>query len=117
MKPDIQVERVQSKYEFPADELIALGRQASAYQTHRDELDAQLSSIKSDYKGKIESAESLRDVAFRKLTDGYEMREVQAVIDNLKNRPKLACPPAKSGWVLLRFGGVVYGFSTPPFGL
>jgi hypothetical protein len=85
-KSDIQTAKVQAKYTFTPTELVELGRCAGSHQRHRDELDSQLSSIKSDYKGKIESAESLRDVAFRKLNDGYEMREVEAVIEF--NEPK-----------------------------
>ena len=73
-------------YRFTGEELIDLGQLAAGYQRTRDEYEAQLTSIKSDYKGKIEGSESNRDGCFRKMTDGYEMRDVQAVVEF--NAPK-----------------------------
>lgn len=80
-KSDTVTCKTMIKYQFTGEELIEFGRAAANHQRARDEYEAQLTSIKSDYKGRIESAESERSINFRKLTDGYEMREVQAVVE------------------------------------
>lgn len=83
---DAKQERVLAKHTFTSEELVDLGRAAGRSQIEVGSLDAQLSSIKSDYKGRIEGAEMRRDSAFDKLRDGFEMREVEGII--VFNRPK-----------------------------
>lgn len=85
-KLDAKIERVLAKHTFCADELIELGRSAGREQSGIAALEADLSSIKKDYQSKIEGAEVRRDRAFSKQADGFEMREVEAII--IYNSPK-----------------------------
>ena len=55
-KSDIQTCKTMMKYQFLGLELIELGRFAANCQRERDEYEAQPTSIKSDYKGRIETA-------------------------------------------------------------
>jgi len=83
---DAKQDKVQAKYQFTTDELAELGRVASREQNQADQLDRELSSIKKDYQGRIEGAEMRRNNAFNKLTDGFQMREYDAMI--VFNTPK-----------------------------
>lgn len=83
---DSKIERVQAKHTFTIDELVELGRTAGREQGEATGLEAALSSIKADYKSKIEGAEMRRDSAFRKQADGFEMCEVDGII--VYNTPK-----------------------------
>lgn len=84
--PDIKIETVQFKYPFTPDERIELAAEADRHHSESCNLDGQLSSIKKDFGGRIELEENLRDRAFGKFRDGFEMRETKAVI--AFNRPK-----------------------------
>lgn len=80
-KKDLQFAVVQARYDFTDSEKSRLGLDASRSQSEISTYEQQLQSIKSDYKGKIESAECKRNECFRKIEDGFEMRQVQAVIE------------------------------------
>jgi hypothetical protein len=85
-KLDFKITKVQAKHDFTPAESVELGRTAGREQGEVPNLESALSSIKKDYQSRIKSAENRRDNAFRKLNDGFEMREVEAVIDY--NDPK-----------------------------
>lgn len=85
-KLDAKIERVQAKHTFSPNELIELGQEAGRHQGEFCRLEGELASVKKDYGAKMELAECHRDTAFRKLRDGFEMREVEGII--IYNKPK-----------------------------
>lgn len=80
-KIDSEIKRVMAKHLFSDAELIELGKAAYREQQTIESEEECLKSIKSDFKSRIEAAENRRNNAFRKQGDGYEMREVEAVVE------------------------------------
>lgn len=56
------------------DELIGIARKQSATFRDREQADQELTSIKSDFKARLERLESEVQLCTRKITDGFEMR-------------------------------------------
>ena len=85
-KLDFKILKVQAKHTFTIEERDELGLGAARAQDQIGGLEARLSSFKKDIQSQIETAEMVRNEAFRKHQEGFEWREVEAVIDY--NDPK-----------------------------
>jgi hypothetical protein len=83
--PEIVRETIQAEYRFTTEEQIALGQHLTRAHRNIEQIDAQFSSVKQEFKGRITNAELERDGILRKLEDGYEMRSTVAVV--LYNTP------------------------------
>jgi hypothetical protein len=68
------------KYSFSRDEIVDIARQQADSAFSRNELEAQLDSIKADFKGRLGLLETSIDKAQRKIRDGYEMREIECEV-------------------------------------
>lgn len=80
MKKQIK-ENILHKFEFTATELQALGLECARCTTDVNELKDQAKSVASDYKAKVDQKESQRNLIAGKLNSGYEMREVEAIVE------------------------------------
>ncbi len=79
-KPDLKMQKVQARWTFPSEERAELGLTAGREHDEIGNLESQLASIKKDYASKIEAAENRRNQAFAKMKDGFEMREIEAIV-------------------------------------
>lgn len=68
------------KHTFSRDEIVEIAQESASAAYSRNELEAQLDSIKADFKGRIGLLETAIDKAQRKIRDGYEMRDIQCEV-------------------------------------
>lgn len=73
-------ENIQAKHDFTPAELQQLADNLTAAMERRADLDGQLASIKSDYKGKLESVESEMLRLASKHRSRFEMRDTLAIV-------------------------------------
>lgn len=80
IKPDTVKEKTKAKYSFTARELGELGKKLATTRKDIARLEDELDSVKASYKHKINVIELDQDEICRKLDDGYEMIDVQAIV-------------------------------------
>lgn len=80
-KQPVKVLTIQARYPFTDSELVGLSREQQTAMREIDALECQLKSIKSDFKAKIETIQLRVNLLGSKVTDGFEMRECQAVVE------------------------------------
>lgn len=100
-KPDLKIQKVHARWKFTGDEMAELGRLAGREQDEIGNLESQVASIKKEYASKIEAAENRRNNAFSKLKDGFEMREIDAIV--------LFNTPSKGRKSIFRYDGAKKG--------
>jgi hypothetical protein len=76
---DLRESKERVRYTFTMAQMVELGLFAARQQSSLAGLEAELASIKGEYKTKITAAENDRNLAMNKQRDGFEMIEVQAV--------------------------------------
>lgn len=84
---DTKKEQTQAEYRFSDKEIAAFAKQLAIYSQESASLQAKLDSIKADYKGKLAIIDEQQGTIYRKVSDGFEMREVLATITFNDPRP------------------------------
>jgi len=80
MKKTIK-EKIFHKFDFTPSELQQLGLECARLSTDINELKDGAKSVASDYKAKVDQKDSQRNLVASKLNSGYEMREVEAIVE------------------------------------
>jgi hypothetical protein len=80
-KQPVVKENIFHKFEFTAEELQELGRECAQITQDVNDLKGQAKSVASDYKAKVDQKESARNVVANKINNGFEMREIECVVE------------------------------------
>ncbi len=88
---DIVREIIQAPHEFTDPERLVLSDRLIEAMRNQDQIDAELDSVKQEFKARIEKARLETNVIRRKLGDGFEMRPTPSIVRF--NEP---CPGRKS---------------------
>lgn len=99
-KPTTQ--KITARYVFTQDERNDLADQLTAAMLNEEQIESELSSVKADFKGRIERASSERTTLAQKLRDKFEMRDTLAVV--IFDAP---VPGRKSFYVALSGSGFI----------
>lgn len=78
MKPI--VEKIFVRHEFADGEFAEMGKKLGIHQRELGEIDAQLKSIKSDFKARADKVEAEINRLSNCVNDGYVMREVESLV-------------------------------------
>lgn len=73
-------ETIKAPHKFSDAELLELGKQMLSARRNLQQIEGEFEAIKEDYKSKIKNAELSIDSFCRKMEDGFEMRDVRALI-------------------------------------
>ncbi len=84
--PEIVRETIQAQHKFSIDETLKLKDDLLAAIRNETQIEAELASVKAEFKSRTEKAQLEKDSILRRLTDGFEMRPTRAVI--LFNTPE-----------------------------
>lgn len=74
-------EKCMVRYFFNDDEKRDLGSEMAQASIESDGLEEELKSVKAQYKANVEQAQLTRNVAARKIKDGYEMRRLECKME------------------------------------
>jgi hypothetical protein len=69
------------KYLFSAEELAKISSEMAQQVEEKKHLDDDLKAIKDDFKAKISKAEAAINSCALKVNNGYEMRNIECIVD------------------------------------
>lgn len=81
MTIETKQENFMARYFFNDDEKRDLGAEMAQASIESDGLEEELKSVKAQYKANVEQAQLTRNVAARKIKDGYEMQRLECKME------------------------------------
>jgi len=80
LPPNTIRDRTDAPHAFTTDELADLGKKLQAFRREQTQVEAQFDSTKADYKARLSKIATDQDDTGRKISDGFEMRPVDALV-------------------------------------
>lgn len=96
-KQQILREKIMHRVDLTDKEMREYGAEVGRVNAEYLRLEDELASVKSDYKGRLDAKDAKRNALSTKLANGYEMREVEAIVefDAAAGRKKYIHPVTK----------------------
>lgn len=74
-------ERILARFDLTDKEMRDYGAEVGRVNAEYNRLEDELASVKSDYKSRLDAKDAQRNTLSTKLANGYEMREVEAIVE------------------------------------
>lgn len=114
-KPKDSTEKILHAYHFTEKELREQGQEVARLTQDINTLKDQAKSAAADFKSRIDAKESARNAVSNKLTGGYEMREILAIVQYDPKRSKKVYLHPKTRAVLSERDMTVADWQLPMF--